>query len=125
MGLMDRDYVRPPQPYDDPPHRAGLAWQKYLWIAATVIGLATSGLYLYRNVVTEFLPGEGDLVVNINLATEDELETIPGIGPVLAREIIRERPYGRVEELERVRGIGAYKLNSIRPYVKVEGKTEN
>ena len=31
--------------------------------------------------------------VNINTATEDELRTIPGVGPVLARRIIAKRPY--------------------------------
>jgi competence protein ComEA len=72
----------------------------------------------------ELAPGEGDLVVNINYATQAELETIPGIGPFLARQIIDGRLYDRVEELERVPGIGRYTLNKIRPYVKVEGETE-
>jgi hypothetical protein len=29
-----------------------------------------------------------------------------------------------VEDLERVRGIGHFTVNSMRPYVKVEGETE-
>jgi competence ComEA-like helix-hairpin-helix protein len=89
-----------------------------------VIGLATAGLYLYKTIRAELVPGEGDLIVNVNTATEAELETIPGIGPVLARGIIKHRLYDRLEDLERVPGIGHYTLNKIRPYVKVEGETE-
>jgi len=92
-------------------------------IAAVAIPVAIGGVTLYKRVTAELTPGEGDLVVNVNTATQDELETIPGISPQLAREIIRQRPYARVEDLERVRGIGSFTLNSIRPYVKVEGET--
>ncbi len=99
-------------------------WQKWLAVAAVAVPLATGAFYLYRNIRAEMTPGEGDLIVNVNTATQDELETIPAVGPVIAREIIRERPYERVEELKRVRGIGPFKLDSIRPYVKVEGETE-
>ncbi len=115
MGLMDRDYMWRSPPSD---------WRRYLWIAAFVIGLATASLYLYKNIRAELLPGEGDLIVNVNDATQAELETIPGIGPALARQIIAGRPYARIEDLERVRGIGRFTVSSIRPYVKVQGQTE-
>jgi len=92
-------------------------------VAAVAIPVAIGAVTLYKKVNAELTPGEGDLVVNVNTATESELETIPDIGPQFAREIIRERPYQRVEDLERVRGIGSYTLNSIRPYVKVDGQT--
>ena len=98
-------------------------WQKSLMIAAVAVPVAIGAVTLYKKVSAELTPGEGDLVVNVNAAAQDELETIPGIGPLLAREIIRERPYARVEDLERVKGIGRYTVNSIRPYVKVEGQT--
>jgi hypothetical protein len=120
---MDRDYMRSLM-------RAGRSswngsgWPKYLWIAAVVIGLATAGLYLYKNIRAELLLGEGDLIVNVNNATQAELETIPGIGPAFSRQIIAGRPYARIEDLERVRGISRYTVNSIRPYAKVQGETE-
>ena len=98
-------------------------WQKALTIAAVAIPIAIGAVALYKKFNAELTPGEGDLVVNVNTATHEELETIPGIGTQLAREIIRERPYARIEDLERARGIGSYTLNSIRPYVKVEGQT--
>ena len=43
---------------------------------------------------------------------------------MLAREIVRGRPYDKVEDLDRVKGIGPYVFNSMRPYVIVEGETE-
>ena len=124
MGLMDRDYLRRPPSFEEPPFRGRSSWQRYLWIAAIVIGLASAGLYLYRNIGAELMPGEGGLIINVNTATEAELETIPGIGPFLARQIINGRLYDRIEDLERVPGIGHYTLNKIRPYVKVQGQTE-
>lgn len=124
MGLLDRDYMRRSPQRWGPSFGNGSRWQRYLWIAALVIGLAAAGLYLYKNIRAELVPGEGDLIVNVNNATQTELETIPGIGPVLARQIIAGRTYLRIEDLERVPGIGRYTVNSIRPYVKVQGETE-
>ncbi len=124
MGLLDRDYMRRRPSFEEPPFRGRSSWQRYLWIVAIVIVLASAGLYVYRGIRAELMPGEGDLIVNVNTATEAELETIPGIGPFLTRQIIKGRLYDRVEDLERVPGIGLYTLNKIRPYVKVQGETE-
>ena len=67
---------------------------------------------------------ERSLSVNVNSATVDELMSLPGIGEKLASEIVRRRPYKRVEDLLRVKGIGEFKLGEIRPYVRLKGKTE-
>ena len=98
-------------------------WSNVLIVLAIAVPLAIGGVKLYQKYGKESAPGEGGLVVNINTATEAELEKIPGVGPSLAHEIIRGRPYEKIEDLERVRGIGQYTLNSMRPYVKVEGET--
>lgn len=60
-----------------------------------------------------------DSLLNLNTATEEELQTIKGIGRVLAARIIAGRPYKTVDDLLKVKGIGAKKLEKIRPYVVV------
>ncbi|HEX5581567.1 MAG TPA: helix-hairpin-helix domain-containing protein, partial [Gemmatimonadaceae bacterium] len=48
--------------------------------------------------------------VDVDRASAEELETLPRIGPALARRIVADRdslgPFGSLEELQRVRGIG-------------------
>lgn len=62
--------------------------------------------------------------VNVNTATVEELERLPGIGPVLARRIVQDRtargPFRRVEDLERVRGIGPGLVRRLRPLVRLD-----
>ncbi len=56
-------------------------------------------------------------VININSASLQQLESLPGIGPALARRIVAGRPYRTVDELLRVSGIGEKLLRRLRPLV--------
>ena len=60
-------------------------------------------------------------LVNLNTASSDLLETLPGIGPVRAQAIVDDREqnglFQSVEEVTRVPGIGSAIYNSIRPLV--------
>jgi competence ComEA-like helix-hairpin-helix protein len=58
------------------------------------------------NPKREARPRPGGGQININTATQEELEALPGVGPVIARRIIEGRPYRSVDELDRVKGIG-------------------
>lgn len=49
-------------------------------------------------------------VVNLNSATEEELLTLPGIGPALAKRLIESRPYATFDDVSKVPGIGDSKL---------------
>lgn len=56
--------------------------------------------------------------VAINSATAEEFERLPGIGPVLAKNIVVERERGgrfnSIDELTRVSGIGPKRLDALR-----------
>ena len=68
-------------------------------------------------------PSVGDGMIRPNAATATELEGLPGVGPVLARRIVAHResvgPFGTVEDLLDVPGIGEAKLAGLRDLVLV------
>lgn len=61
--------------------------------------------------------------VDLNAASAGELETLPGIGPVLAARIVVDRdengPYSALEDLSRVQGVGPALLAELGPLVVV------
>jgi competence protein ComEA len=65
----------------------------------------------------------GTASLDLNRANRSELERLPGIGPTLAGRILELRAslggFRRLEDLERVRGVGAGTLEKIRPFVVV------
>jgi len=80
-----------------------------------------SELQEIKNQITKAKSPQGSL--DLNTATERELQSIRGIGPVLAERIIAGRPYRTVDDLLKVKGIGPKRLENIRPYFTV-GKEE-
>ena len=56
--------------------------------------------------------------VDINFASDAELDLLPGIGPALAKEIILSRPYSTAQELDRVKGISKKMAARLLPLVK-------
>lgn len=65
--------------------------------------------------------------LDINSAGPRELESLPGIGPVLARRIVEFRaknpPFRRVEEILIIRGIGRRKFEALRNRIQVADST--
>lgn len=61
--------------------------------------------------------------ININTATQAELETLPGIGPSTALKIINYRKengkYKTIEDIKKVSGIGDSKYNKIKELIKI------
>ena len=62
-------------------------------------------------------------LVNVNTSDLAGLERLPGIGPSIAGAIIRHReehgPFGRIEDLLGVPGIGPARLEQLKPLVAV------
>lgn len=71
------------------------------------------------------LPQQEALPLNINTATAQQLQSLPGIGPVLAQRIVDDRQangaFSSVAQLTRVNGIGLALLNDIMDYITVGG----
>lgn len=67
--------------------------------------------------------------LNINTATKDELQALPGIGPVLADRIIAFREehgnFTSISQLTQVEGIGQERLITILEYIIAEESHEN
>jgi len=65
--------------------------------------------------------------VNLNTATKDDLDKVKGIGPVKAQSIIDYRkkngPFKSVDELENVKGFGSKSVNKVRSELTVNGVT--
>lgn len=57
--------------------------------------------------------------ININSASLDELTTVSGIGDKLAQEIIRHRPYSKLQDLVNVSGISEKKLEALSPHLTI------
>ena len=72
---------------------------------------------------TVVLPSEKaeQYFININTATIDELDTLSGIGPALAKRIVDYRnthgPFKTTDDLTKVSGIGNNTLNRIKKYI--------
>jgi competence protein ComEA len=62
----------------------------------------------------------GDPPLDVNAASEEDIQRLPGVGPTLARRIVETRgaqPFRTPDDLRRVKGIGPKSLENIRPFV--------
>lgn len=127
MGIYERDYMRGDDGGDW--WKPGYWLKRWLTIALIAVSLLTSIVYLARSAgvrtsVRDELFAKRSLKVNINSATQEELETLPGVGPARAQAIMAKRPYKNIDELKKVSGIGSKMWEDLRPVVKIDGETE-
>lgn len=79
-----------------------------------------------ENIIEDTTNGTGSSngMVNINKASQTELETLPGIGPSLAGKIIEYREqngkFGSIEDIKNVSGIGDSKYESLKDFICVK-----
>ena len=77
-----------------------------------------------RNGPKQAAPEQG--VVNINQATEDQLQFLPGIGPSKSRAIVSyrtRRKFKNTYQIVRVKGIGRKTYRKLRPFLTTSGPT--
>lgn len=75
------------------------------------------------NIISDSSSNSSSQKVNINTASQTELETLPGIGPSTALKIINYRNengrFKNIEDIKNVPGIGDAKFNNLKEYIIV------
>ena len=88
---------------------------------ARAVYLLAASLLLAGALYSQKMPPAAPL--DLNSATVEQLEQLPGVGPTIAAAIVRFRersgPLHRVDDLLAVRGVSKTKLEKLRPYVFV------
>ncbi len=94
-----------------------------IFLALLLAILAFGGYGLWPRLTVRFAPAHltvrayAPTRVSLNRASLAELESLPGVGPTLARRIVDHRPYLRIDDLARVPGVGPRLLETLRPLV--------
>lgn len=100
-----------------PPHEVPWWWQAMacLVFACVCAIVCDESAVQHRRSVDHRAASER---IDINFSSQEQLESLPGIGPVLARAIITARPFASADELARVRGVGLKLLEKLHPLIQ-------
>ena len=92
------------------------------WVAVAVLALSAGSAMAGKQVVKKEISG----VVNLNTGTAQQLDQLPGIGEKAAKRIIEHRsktPFAKVDDLRKVKGFGAKKLEKLKAFLTTSGPT--
>jgi competence protein ComEA len=88
-----------------------------------MIGLAAAAVAAQEPAPPSMAAAPAAAPVNINTATIQQLETLPGIGPATAQRIIEYRQksggFKKIEELMNIRGVGEKSFLTLKPLITV------
>ena len=116
MGIAERDYMRR---NDEAPQ---IRWKYGLIIVIGAVLLVAFGMRHCSSAVEKDRHlGKGSLVLNINEATTEELQTLPG---ARAEHVIRARPYQSIDELFQKGALPKRVVDANRSLLKTTGKNE-
>jgi comEA protein len=94
-----------------------MLWQRFLRILLLLAAFGAVAVSLPAKKKPPAAP------INLNTASSEELQQVPGIGPVTAEKILQMRKsYGAfksVDDLSAIRGIGPKRLEKMRKYLTV------
>jgi competence ComEA-like helix-hairpin-helix protein len=119
VGIAERDYMRR---NDEAPR---IRWKYGLIIVVGAILLIAFGAqHCSSSSGKDRHFSKSSLVLNINEASAEELQTLPGVGPARAERIIQYRPYQSVDELFQKRALPKNLVDANRSLLKTTGKNE-
>jgi competence protein ComEA len=88
-------------------------------VLALCLGLALSSV----SVMAQKSAGASTEKININSATSEQLQSLPGIGPATAKAILEYRTkvgkFNKIDEIINVKGIGEKKFQKIKDRLAV------
>ena len=97
-------------------------------VSALVLSVSVMGTARAAQVPAAAQAKPATAIVNLNTATQSELEALPGIGPKVAARIVEYRktkgPFKKIEEVMNVQGVGEKSFLKLRPQLTVGTKPE-
>lgn len=95
------------------------------YTSALLVGFAFIGFVIITALVVNVSSASAQIkkpLVDLNSATEKQLESLPGVGPATSKKIIANRPYKSVDELSKA-GLSAKAIETVKPLVTVGSTT--
>lgn len=87
---------------------------RFRWLVVIVIFCACAvGAMAQPVSKTTGISAPTSVRVDVNSASLQTLETLPGVGPVIAKRIQEGRPYNSLQDLEKVKGLGKARIEAL------------